>query len=224
VSEPAITLAGMGSHIVWDWNGTLFHDIEAVVAATNASLAVLGVPAITVDRYRALYCQPIPLFYQRLTGRALIDAEWRQIDVTYFDTYHQAIVDCGLADGAEALLRDWHDRGRTQSLLSLYPHEHLVPLVGRLGVRRWFRRVDGNPVLAPGLKAGHLVRHLEALAADPADVVLIGDSLDDAAAAAQVGARCVLYSGGFHDAASLAAAGVPVVDSLATAVELADAG
>ena len=196
-------------HIVWDWNGTLFHDVDAVVTATNAALAVLGVAAITRETYRSTYCQPIPRFYQRLVGRLLEETEWAEIDVAYFDAYHRAMVDCGLADGAEDLLRQWHTRGRTQSLLSLYPHEHLVPLVGRLGVDRWFRRVDGNPVLVPGLKAEHLIRHLAAQELDPAGVTLIGDSLDDAASAARVGARCVLYSGGFHDAASLSGAGVP---------------
>jgi phosphoglycolate phosphatase-like HAD superfamily hydrolase len=210
-------------HIVWDWNGTLFHDVAAVVTATNAALAVLGVEPISTDRYRSTYCQPIPLFYEKLVGRALAEAEWPGIDEAYFTAYRAAMADCGLTDGAEELLRQWHGRGRTQSLLSLYPHRHLVPLVGRLGVDRWFRRVDGNPELAPGLKARHLVRHLGAQALDPAEVTLIGDSLDDAASARQVGARCVLYSGGFHDADSLAAAGVPVVDSLALAVELAEA-
>jgi phosphoglycolate phosphatase-like HAD superfamily hydrolase len=210
-------------HIVWDWNGTLFHDVEAVVTATNAALGVLGIAPISTEHYRSTYCQPIPLFYEKLVGRALADAEWPQIDVAYFDAYHAAMVDCGLADGAEELLRQWHGQGQTQSLLSLYPHRHLVPLVGRLGVQRWFRRVDGNPELAPGLKAEHLVRHLDVQGLHPAQVTLIGDSLDDAASARQVGARCVLYSGGFHDAASLAVAGVPVVDSLALAVELAEA-
>jgi len=212
----------MGSHIVWDWNGTLFHDIDAVVTATNASLAALGFPAVTVERYRALFCQPIPRFYERLVGRALDEAEWSRIDLAYFDSYHRHIVACGLAEGAEELLGEWHARGRSQSLLSLYPHKDLVPLVDQLGVARWFRRVDGAPAAGPTLKAEHLVRHLDALALDPADVVLIGDSLDDAAAVDRVGARCVLYSGGFHDAAALAGAGVPVVDSLAAAVALAE--
>ena len=37
---PAGYRRGMGknrvTHIVWDWNGTLFHDIDAVILATNA--------------------------------------------------------------------------------------------------------------------------------------------------------------------------------------------
>ena len=39
---------------------------------------------------------------------------------------------------------------------------------------------------------------------------------------AHVGARAVLYTGGSHSRASLEAAGVPVVDTLAEAVELAE--
>ena len=31
----------MSTHLVWDWNGTLFHDIDAVIEATNASFADL---------------------------------------------------------------------------------------------------------------------------------------------------------------------------------------
>ena len=47
--------------------------------------------------------------------------------------------------------------------------------------------------------------------------VVIGDAADDAVAAAHVGARAVLYTGGSHSRASLEAAGAPVVDSLAEA-------
>ena len=42
--------------------------------------------------------------------------------------------------------------------------------------------------------------------------MVIGDAVDDAVAAAHAGAQAVLYTGGSHSRASLAAAGVPVVD------------
>ena len=52
--------------------------------------------------------------------------------------------------------------------------------------------------------------------------MVIGDAVDDALAAAHVGARAVLYTGGSHSRASLEKAGVPVVDTLAEAVEAAE--
>jgi len=51
--------------------------------------------------------------------------------------------------------------------------------------------------------------------------VLIGDSLDDAAAADSVGGKVVLYTGGFTHPDRLRAAGRPVADTLVEAVEIA---
>lgn len=113
--------------------------------------------------------------------------------------------------------------GRTQSLLSLAPHEHLVPIVRRHGIEGHFVRIDGRTDASHAGKAERMVRHLEALGPVDADrIVVIGDAVDDAVAAAHVGAQAVLYTGGSHSRASLEAVGVPVVDSLAEAVERAE--
>lgn len=66
-------------------------------------------------------------------------------------------------------------------------------------------------------------RHFEVLGdIAPESAVVIGDAVDDAVAAAHVGARAVLYTGGSHSRSSLEAAGVPVVDTLAEAVAVAE--
>jgi phosphoglycolate phosphatase-like HAD superfamily hydrolase len=208
-------------HLVWDWNSTLFHDMDAIIAATNASFALLGLPPMTLERYRELYCVPVPKFYEKVTGRVPDPAEWVLLDDAFQRAYtaHSAL--CELARGADELLRGWQREGGTQSLLSLTEHESLMPFVRRFGIEERFVRVDGRVGPPGGGKAEHLVRHLDALRRDPDEVVLIGDAADDAAAALQVGARAVLYSGGSHARASLEQVGVPVVDSLADAVALA---
>lgn len=213
-----------GAHIVWDWNGTLLHDIHAVIEATNASFAELGLEAITLERYRDLYCVPIPRFYERLLGRLPTDAEWRVMDTVFHKHYWARAEGCGLAEGASELLAARRADGRTQSLLSLAPHEQLVPIVRRHGIHEYFVRIDGRTDESHAGKAERMVRHLEAFD-EPLDVgrvVVIGDAVDDAVAAAHVGARAVLYTGGSHSRASLELAGVPVVDSLADAVDVAE--
>ncbi|WP_306333539.1 HAD family hydrolase [Streptomyces sp. KL118A] len=213
-----------GAHIVWDWNGTLLHDIHAVIEATNASFAELGLEAITLERYRDLYCVPIPRFYERLMGRLPTDAEWRVMDTVFHKHYWARAEGCGLAEGASELLAARRADGRTQSLLSLAPHEQLVPIVRRHGIHEYFVRIDGRTDESHAGKAERMVRHLEAFD-EPLDVgrvVVIGDAVDDAVAAAHVGARAVLYTGGSHSRASLELAGVPVVDSLADAVDVAE--
>ncbi|QHA05049.1 HAD hydrolase-like protein [Streptomyces broussonetiae] len=210
----------VSAHIVWDWNGTLFHDNDAIIGATNAAFAELGLAPITLEQYRTLYCVPVPKFYERLLGRLPTDAEWELMDVVFHRHYAEQRGRCGLTEGAAELLMEWRTAGHSQSLLSMYGHEELVPLVRGFGIEAHFLRVDGRTGPSGGSKAGHMVRHLEALGAgvEPARTVVIGDAADDAVAASQVGARAVLYTGGSHSRASLEEAGVPVVDTLADAV------
>lgn len=217
-------MTGTGTHIVWDWNGTLLHDIDAVMEATNASFAELGFAPITLERYRELYVVPVPKFYERLMGRLPTEAEWLVMDETFHRHYWAAADTAGLAEGARELLRGWQADGLTQSLLSLAPHDKLVPLVRTHGIDRHFLRVDGRTGPSHTTKAGHLVRHMAAMESDGVTAgrtVLIGDAVDDALAAAHVGARAVLYTGGSHSRTSLESAGVPVVDTLADAVAAA---
>lgn len=209
-----------GAHIVWDWNGTLFHDNDAVVGATNAAFAELGMEPITLERYRALYCVPVPKFYERLMGRLPTDAEWLLMDQAFHRYYAEHRVRCGLADGALELLEGWTAAGHSQSILSMYGHDDLLPLVRGFGIEAHFIRVDGRTGPSGGSKAEHMVRHLGALAhtVDPVRTVVIGDAADDAVAARHAGARAVLYTGGSHSRASLEETGVPVVDTLREAV------
>ncbi|SDP44365.1 Phosphoglycolate phosphatase, HAD superfamily [Streptomyces sp. cf386] len=212
-----------GTHIVWDWNGTLFHDNDAIIGATNAAFAELGLEPITMERYRALYCVPVPKFYERLLGRLPNEAEWEVMDETFHRYYTEHRVRCGLTEGAAELLVQWRSAGRSQSILSMYGHDELVPLVRGFGIEEHFIRVDGRTGPSGGSKAEHMVRHIEALASvDPTRTVVIGDAADDAVAALHVGARAVLYTGGSHGRASLEAVGVPVVDTLGEAVAEAE--
>ncbi|MET7766283.1 HAD family hydrolase [Streptomyces sp. NPDC005355] len=212
------------THIVWDWNGTLFHDIDAVISATNASFAEIGLPPVTLERYRDLYCVPVPLFYERLMGRLPTDDEWEVMDEAFHRHYWALAEGAGLALGARQLLTEWQEAGLTQSLCSLAPHEYLVPLVRTHGIESHFIRVDGRIGQSNTGKAEQMVRHIAALeGVPPHRIVVIGDALDDAVAAEHVGARAVLYTGGSHSRASLLAAGVPVADTLAEAVREAEA-
>jgi phosphoglycolate phosphatase-like HAD superfamily hydrolase len=218
-------MGNQSAHLVWDWNGTLFDDVQAVLAATNAAFAELGLESLTLERYRELYCVPVPVFYERLIGRRPTEAEWLVMDETFHRHYTARRTSCGLAEGAAELLAQWSLAGRSQSLCSLYTHEELLPVVGGFGIERHFIRVDGRTGPSGVSKSGQMARHVAALTesggVSSGRTVVIGDALDDALAARHVGAHAVLYTGGSNSRASLAAAGVPVVDSLAEAVEAA---
>lgn len=214
-------------HLIWDWNGTLFDDLEVVVESVNRGLARFGGKPIDLDGYRSHYTRPVKLFYDRLLNRELTDWEWLEIDRVFHDSYLKALERARLtADARDALELVAHG-GHTQSLLSMFPHPDLLPLVDRLGIGPYFDRIDGLSEGSRGdLKAVYLERHLRQLTIgeDPSTLVVIGDTPDDAAAANWVGARPILYDGGSHHYQQLAATGAPVVASLLAAAEVAVAG
>jgi phosphoglycolate phosphatase-like HAD superfamily hydrolase len=205
-------------HLVWDWNGTLLDDLPLVVAATNASIAVHGIGPITAEEHRRDFHRPIASYYAMLLGRPVADEEFAALDRAFHTAYTDGLATCTLASDAVEALRSWTG---TQSLLSMWFHRELVPAVTRFGLTGHFTRVDGlRRSVGGGSKTPHLIAHLSALGLSGPECVLVGDSVDDAEAAAAVGARCVLYAGGFTGAERLRATGRPVARSLREAVAL----
>ncbi|ADB33469.1 Haloacid dehalogenase domain protein hydrolase [Kribbella flavida DSM 17836] len=209
------------SHIVWDWNGTLLDDNAAVLAAVNEVCAGFGRPPLSWDEWREVYARPMRLSYERILDRELSEDDWAKVDKLYHERYDLLLHTCGLAPGVPDGLHAWSASGRTQSLLSMWFHAQLVPTIDGFGLTELFSRVDGLTTAVGGdSKAEHLARHLTAQDLDPTDVVLIGDVVDDATAAASVGAQCVLVTTGAMSRTALQATGFPVTDSVPDALTL----
>ncbi|MBT2451986.1 HAD family hydrolase [Streptomyces sp. ISL-43] len=216
------TSQGAAGHIVFDFNGTLLDDNAARLRAVNDSLVALGVAPIGMARYRRAFCVPVPDFYARLLGRPLTAAECQTADGVFQQRYPDyAKTDSRLMPGAFDALRTWSAAGHTQSLLSLHSHDDLRDEVARLGLAGRFTLVDGRRGPTGGSKAESMRRHVKRLPLHPSRIVAIGDTQDDARAAAAAGIPAVLLSSGAQLADTLAGAGTPVAHSFAEAVDLA---
>jgi phosphoglycolate phosphatase-like HAD superfamily hydrolase len=207
------------THLVWDWNGTLLDDLSLVVSSTNEAFGAVGGRLVDADEHRTRFRRPVAEFYAEVLERAVDEEEFGRLDRIFHDAYRLGLTTMTLAADATAAIRSWPG---SQSLLSMWFHDELVPAVETYGLSGVFARVDGLRTEVGGdLKAGHLANHLAGLGVAGDQVVLIGDSLDDAAAADSVGARAVLYTGGFTAPARLRASGLPVADTLLEAVTIA---
>ena len=207
------------THLVWDWNGTLLDDLTLVVSSTNSAFGSVGGRLVDSDEHRRTFRRPVAEFYAEILQRAVDEEEFGRLDRIFHDAYRLGLTDTSLAADAMTAIKSWTG---SQSLLSMWFHSELVPAVETYGLAGVFTRVDGLRTEVGGdLKAGHLATHLAGLEIAGDQVVLIGDSLDDAAAAASVGGAAVLYTGGFTDPSRLRASGLPVADTLVEAVELA---
>ncbi|MGX6605157.1 HAD family hydrolase [Micromonosporaceae bacterium Da 78-11] len=207
------------THLVWDWNGTLLDDFSLVVSSTNHAFASVGARSVLPDEHRSRFRRPVSEFYAEILERAVDEEEFGRLDRIFHDAYRTGLATMTLAPDAMAAIKAWPG---SQSLLSMWFHNELIPAVETYGLAGVFTRVDGLRTEVGGdLKAGHLAGHLAALGHTGEQVVLIGDSLDDAAAADSVGGKVVLYTGGFTDPVRLRSSGYPVADTLVEAVALA---
>ncbi len=207
-------------HIIWDWNGTLLDDLPVTVAAANAALAPLGADPVDAEVYRDHYTRPVKLFYDRVLRRPLTEAEWLAADEIWRSSYGEFMQGAALAaDAIAALERVKRAPDASQSILSMWWHDELAGLAERFGVAGYMQRMDGNDGASGIKKAGMLAKHIAALGHDPASMVVIGDSVDDAAAAVENGVRVVLYDGGTHHHHELVATGHPVAKTLLGALE-----
>jgi phosphoglycolate phosphatase-like HAD superfamily hydrolase len=212
---------GVLSHVIWDWNGTLFDDFELTARIAERTFAALGVSGVTGADIRAHFRRPFSEFYGSLLGRPLEPAEYAFIRERYELEYQRELGAIGLQPDAGVAL-DLVAPRASQSLLSMAPDPELQALVDRHGIRARFVLVEGSPRTdSDGNKAGRMGRHMRALGVDPEGTVVIGDTVDDHEAAVANGARSVLVTTGSTSRRQLEATGAPVVDTLEAAARIA---
>ena len=211
-------------HIIWDWNGTLLDDFPLVLEAVHHTVTSRGGDPVSANDYRQHYRRPVRLFYETLTGTQITEADWKAIDDDFHDFYNNRALEPSLFPDARSLLASTLAAGRSQSLLSMYDHTQLGPVLDHHGLSTSFNLIQGLDGAPGSAKAEHLDTHLRDLAklgTPPEGTVMIGDTPDDAIAAREHNIAVVLFHGGSHHRSVLEAVGVPVAQTLTDAVQLA---
>lgn len=187
------------AHVVWDWNGTLLADLDVSVDAVNVVMKAFGRNAITAEDYARHYERPVRRFYEHLLDGPLDEPTWARVNELWHDHYHRHLEAIPLAQDAIETLERIADDGHTQSLLSMWMHDRLVAECERRKITKWFTRIDGDMTRDGGRKKISLAEHVASLEDTAvANIVVIGDTIDDAEAAHAVGARAVLITATTH--------------------------
>lgn len=208
----------MIKHIVWDWNGTLLDDFEITAQYGIDFFAKIGLSGVTFDDVRQHHTRPFADYLKALLGRDVTESELSDFYGSFGEVYETAMYDLPLAPDALHALEVINGAGKSQSILSMAPHEELVSLVRHNGIYERFARVDGARDLKKHFKIDALKAHFDELGVEPASVCVIGDSIDDFDAAKGLGASAVLVSTGMYAHDRLVVTGAPVATSLTGAV------
>lgn len=211
------------THIIWDWNGTLLDDVNVSLFASNQVFIGLGIKPLNLKEYRRHYSVPIQQFYSNVLGRIPTKSEWKNIGNIFNHHYKPAIRKAKLCKDAIKALQYQQQKNLTQSICSLMEQEDLNLSVYDTQVSEYFNLINGRSTQLLKLgKSKQLALHIEKLNISPCYCVVIGDSIDDALSAFDVGAKAILYTGGTHSEEKLLATGTYVVNSLVEAVVLTE--
>ncbi|ACY14222.1 HAD family hydrolase [Haliangium ochraceum] len=209
------------SHIIWDWNGTLFDDLELCIAIENQLLAQCGKPTIDRDRYRDCFDLPVRGFYEAIgfTFSAGATQSFEALMAGFWDAYNaRHETECGLHEGALALLSSLSAAGYQHAILSSLPHPQLTAAVARFALDSYFVQVSGHADSSAGSKLERGRALMAALGIAPGKAVLIGDTTHDREVAEALGIDAILVASGHQSPLRLRRTNAPVCETLAAVV------
>ncbi|MFI5308159.1 MAG: HAD family hydrolase [Polyangiales bacterium] len=208
-------------HVIWDFNGTLLDDVDCCVATLNTLLAERNLPPLSREQYLDGFGFPVRSFYLEL-GFDLEREDFTELSRSYIERY-TARVGMGARPQAEAqdAIAALSEGAIAQSVLSAMERSLLERLLRGFDLDRHMTAVRGLDHHGASSKIELGISLQREIGATPDEILLVGDTLHDAEAAAAIGCRCLLYSRGHQSLQRLERAGVPVCDSLSVVADVA---
>ena len=200
------------THIIWDFNGTLFDDVDAGIASVNKMLCERGLSTISnKDEYREVFKFPIINYYRDL-GFDFESEPYEVLAPIWVELYNENSKSSTLCPNALELLEYFKEKNIPQVLLSATERNMLLGQIEELGISGYFEDVLGLDNIHAYSKKDIAIEWLKRRKA--IKPLFIGDTEHDAQVARAVGADCILVAQGHQSKATLLKCGYPVYNDL----------
>ncbi len=200
-------------HIIWDWNGTLFNDVELCANIMNLLLDEANLPKIDIEKYRDVFTFPVIEYYKAL-GHDTGEENWQKISHQFINTYEANKYEYQIYSDAVKVLEYVTSLGISQSILSAYKQETLDELVSHFNLSKYFVKLVGLDNIYAVSKLDNGLKWIKELGLQKGEVLLVGDTLHDCEVAKAIGADSVLLSLGHQSKEKLSVCNIPIIDSL----------
>ncbi len=201
-------------HIIWDWNGTIFNDVELCVDLINELLEPRGLKTVTLAEYKNVFTIPVRDYYAEL-GFDFSKESFEVVGKQWMDEYERRKFECGLHDSVIDVIKRINQLGIGQSILSAYTQHTLTEMVEHFDLTKYFSHLVGLDNIYAASKL-HLGKDLmKRLGNGRGETLLIGDTLHDYEVSVEIGSDCILIANGHQSKEKLKSSGVIVLDDLA---------
>ncbi len=205
--------------VLWDWNGTLLHDLDVSILAMNNMLAKRNIPALTKARYREIFTFPVKDYYVE-TGINFAEHQWDEVAMEFINNYRNLVPEAKHNPEALEVLGLLRKKGIRQFILSAMEQDFLKETIADRLDTNIFEEIVGLNNHYAHTKVENAKLLVEKLNLPEESILMIGDTLHDYEVAESVGIPCVLYCGGHQSRARLETSGAIVIDDLLEIREL----
>lgn len=203
--------------IVWDWNGTLFDDLDLCFGCINRLLKSQDLkPLKDLDAYRHVFGFPIVDYYKRV-GFDFNQTSFEVLAHQYMEDYQEKSLMCSLFDD---VLQTLDTNPYPQVILSASKKDFLLQQTSLFHLEDYVDDILGITDIYGHSKVELAKTFRNQYPLD--DIWFVGDSKHDYEVAKSIGAHCVLVATGHQAKDVLEQIGVPVVDHLAESLEYID--
>jgi len=200
-------------HIIWDWNGTIFNDVELGIEIINKLLSERGLKTITIEEYRNYFTIPVKDYYTKL-GFDFGKESFEIIGRLWIEEYEKRKYECSLYDGIIEVLEKINEIGIEQSILSAYSQHTLEEMVNYFNLRKYFKYIVGLDNIYAASKLHLGIDLMKKLGNGKGETLLIGDTLHDYEVASEIGADCILVANGHQSRNTLLESGTKVINNI----------
>lgn len=192
--------------IAFDLDGTLVDSIPDLANAANHARASLGMEPLPHDIVETYVGDGADVMVSRALANTkaavYTGTAEQQAGLAAFDAHYLAHLDANTRyyDGVEAVLRTLKARGYPLALVTNKAERYTLPLIERLGAADLFTVIIGGDTLAQRKPDAAPLLHVAAqLGIAPAELLMIGDSANDALTARNAGCPVYLVPHGYAD-------------------------
>ncbi len=196
----------------WDFNGTIFADMEIGMDSTNKMLRERGLKEIeSLEGYRELFDFPIKEYYRGL-GFDFDKEPYEVLAPIWVDIYNEKSKNATTVHGVRDALERVKALGMSQVVFSATEKNMLLRQLGELDILGYFDEIIGLDNIHAESKL-HLAKKWREQHPD-ARILYVGDTLHDAENAKILDADCLLFTGGHQSRRRLEVCGYPMIDSI----------
>jgi len=198
--------------VLFDWNGTLLDDAEYGIAIVNELCVEFNVPAISKERYLKHFGFPLIEFYEKM-GFDFSKYSFDHLSQVFMQKYHENLATITLHDEVIEVLTELSHSYRL-GIISAYKQSRLIEAVSNYGVAHFFECVYGIADDRADSKSHSLKQMLTTHAINPAEAILVGDTLHDYEVAEENGIPALLIEEGHQSREQWVPFNVTSIDSL----------